>query len=427
MQIVRYSIIFIWCIISGLVYAGNASYSAFNELINQKIHPYVQIKFANNYINTFYVSTTLTGSGTVSASARAAQVASGGASSSTAVLRSRYILPYKPGIGSCAILSAVFGSPAANNVQLIGVGNFNTSVTPTFANLQDGFFFGYNGTTFGIFWYYNSTLPASYTPGTPGGFIPKSSWNGDVMDGTGSSGVTLTTTDGNLYKIQYQWLGFGCIKFYIANPADGSWILVHTIQYPNTDASTSLVNPFMYLWASSSNTTNTSNITVQIMAMSGAIEGAVNHYNDTRNAVWHSGSVSSGSTNNFLTIQNNATFNGLPNMVMVYPDFFVAMATGITSFTELRFQLNSTVTGASFVNVGNNSCVAYDITGTTVSNAGVQNNYLSFYIDANNPFIVVDLRLYGLHLGPSDRLIVQTQGVASTMTLYMGFSWTESF
>ena len=55
------------------------------------------------------------------------------------------------------------------------------------------------------------------------------------MNGTGSSGMTLAPTNGNVYQITYTYLGFGNVFFYIISNITGLFILVHVFQYANTN------------------------------------------------------------------------------------------------------------------------------------------------------------------------------------------------
>lgn len=43
--------------------------------------------------------------------------------------------------------------------------------------------------------------------------IPQSSWNVDRLDGTGSSGLTIDFTKGQIFTIDYEWLGLGRVRF----------------------------------------------------------------------------------------------------------------------------------------------------------------------------------------------------------------------
>lgn len=184
----------------------------------------------------------------------------------------------------------------------------------------------------------------------------QASWNGDTLNGSGASGMNLTTTDGNVYKIQYSWLGFGVIKFYVQSSVDvGAWILAHTIQYPNAHTATSLNNGSLRLWAESYNTgTAASGITLHTSSLSGFIEGRTNPYNVTRNSIVTASITPAASPQNLLTIQNtqaagsptNPLFNSITSQVMIYPDFLAVLNTaGAGSNDAIRIYLTTGVTG----------------------------------------------------------------------------------
>ena len=100
-------------------------------------------------------------------------------------------------------------------------------------------------------------------------FIPQSSWNVDRFDGTGPSGQTIDPTKGNVYSVQFQYLGYGNAYFYIVNGLTGRPQLVHVVRNANTRTSTNLRNPNLYLvWESRNTGTGTS------VAMRGASGGA---------------------------------------------------------------------------------------------------------------------------------------------------------
>lgn len=43
----------------------------------------------------------------------------------------------------------------------------------------------------------------------------RADWNGDELDGTGPSGLTLDPADGHIYQITYTWYGYGVIEYRI--------------------------------------------------------------------------------------------------------------------------------------------------------------------------------------------------------------------
>jgi hypothetical protein len=55
-------------------------------------------------------------------------------------------------------------------------------------------------------------------------FIPQSEWNGDKLDGNGSSGITIDPTKGNVFQILIQYLGFGGIVFQVEAINEGNKI-----------------------------------------------------------------------------------------------------------------------------------------------------------------------------------------------------------
>ena len=239
------------------------STTAFGELAVQQIIPQVQIHFPYN-LNTEIINTTTSGSGSVTHSGQFAVISSGAATSSGSALFSNRYLEYHPGIGALCRFTAIFDTAVSGNTQIAGCGN-----------ATDGFFFGYNGTTFGI-------LRRS---GSSDNWIAQTSWNIDKMDGTGPSKMTLDTTKGNVFQIQFQWLGFGSITFSLENQYSGQLIPVHRISYSNQNTSTSINNPSLPFQAESLNTTNNTDIQLKVPSIGMFIQGQISTTSFTRHAI----------------------------------------------------------------------------------------------------------------------------------------------
>lgn len=62
--------------------------------------------------------------------------------------------------------------------------------------------------------------------------VYQSNWNGDPLDGTGASGITLDPTLDQIFWVDIEWLGVGSVRcgFII----DGQFILCHTFNHANT-------------------------------------------------------------------------------------------------------------------------------------------------------------------------------------------------
>ncbi|HEY0891798.1 MAG TPA: hypothetical protein VGE32_02005 [Cellvibrio sp.] len=399
-----------------VVHASNFSSnaSAFGETLFAMPTIWAQLQFPYN-LNTDYVTTTTTGTGaSVTQATNLASLTTGNVLASSATMTSNKRLHYHPGQGAVCMFDAVFTTGTANTSQIIGMGN-----------TQDGFFFGYSGATFGIIQRVNSVDT----------LIPQTAWNGDKMDGTGKSGVTLVKTNGNLYKIQMQWLGFGAIKFYIVNPDDGTFILVHTIKYANANTTASLLNPSLQLYAFVSCTALfTAAVTLKTSSMVGMVEGNINTGLDTRNAVTSfnpfPGTLPKNLTTTFanvLGIRNNPTFQGKTNQVMIYPDQITFMNTIAAAASSMIYTLilnPTTVTGQTYTQINaNTSVVSYDVAGTTVTGGKI---LMTFYVNGSSS-MVLDLTDYQLQLSPGDQLIIAGRTVAGTGNAFVGISWKERF
>lgn len=66
--------------------------------------------------------------------------------------------------------------------------------------------------------------------------VPQSDWNGDKLDGTGPSGITLDLTKAQIYWMDLEWLGVGSVRMGFV--IDGVFILCHTFQHANIITST---------------------------------------------------------------------------------------------------------------------------------------------------------------------------------------------
>lgn len=164
--------------------------SAFGTLLVSDMTPSVQLDFVYNYVNTQTGVATTANSATVDGNGGRLRLQSGTNAAGSAIFNSRRIAKYRPGEGMLARFTAVFTTGVASSTQIAGVGN-----------TVDGYFFGYNGATFGILHRNNSSDT----------WIAQSAWNGDkfklgatangspafaaINGTTADSGVTITSAN----------------------------------------------------------------------------------------------------------------------------------------------------------------------------------------------------------------------------------------
>lgn len=204
-------------------------------------------------------------------------------------------------------------------------------------------------------------------------FIPQSTWNGDVMDGTGPSGSTLDLTKGNVFQIGVQYLGYGAITFDIeVAPTDGNnaeFVTVHTIKAPNTLTKTTFGNPAFPFTLAAYSAGSTTNITTACGSFAGFVEGEKSLQGNRFSYFNILTTVAATNLQALFTVLNMRTYAGRTNQaVIVVTD--VAGALKHSSPTILYLIRQGTLAGnPSFTQYATNSCSAWDTAATTVTYA----------------------------------------------------------
>jgi len=203
-------------------------------------------------------------------------------------------------------------------------------------------------------------------------WIPRASWNADVMDGTGLSGNTLVEQYINAYKIRIEYNG--AITFHIKTitvrniPA---YTLVHSILYLNTVSTVNIIQPCFPFTASAVSAGSTTNVSVSVGSISGFVEGTTPlrgpfyTYTKRTNNV-----ISTSSYYSFFTIRNDWTFGfsaatNRANQIVVY---FTGLSVANDDNTPISFYLikNATLVGTpNFIQYSTSSCCYWDNAATT--------------------------------------------------------------
>lgn len=136
-------------------------------------------------------------------------------SGSTAVAQTYRVFPYQPGKSFLTMQTFTMAAAQTNLVQRVG-----------YFGARNGVYLeqGPNGVTFVI---------RTYTGGSVNNtrYVTQSNWNGDKMNGSGPSGVTLDLTKTQILWFDLEWLGVGNVRCgFIVN---GQFIVCHTFQNSN--------------------------------------------------------------------------------------------------------------------------------------------------------------------------------------------------
>ena len=245
----------------------------------------------------------------------------------------------------------------------------------------------------------------------------QTSWNKDKCDGTQHL-PSMDWTKGNVFEIQYQWLGFGRINFLVEDPSDGEYNVVHTIDYANANTTPTIYNPTLPLYASVKNTSNTSDIILRSASMGCFTEGKTNgghlHFgiSATKTGITTEAPI--------LTIFNKTIYNGKQNRARIKIQFLDIAAEG-TKTSNIKFYLNPVLTGASYTEIdANDSIVEYD-TSATAATGGIEQFASGLGKSDSRGF---NLSTSSFALNPGDHLTL-TATSASAVEIDVGINWEE--
>jgi len=262
------------------------------------------------------------------------------------VVRQTYrVFPYQPGKGLELMATFVMNAGKANLRQRVGY--FNTG---------NGLFFQLDGTS-------KAFVLRTSTSGAPSDArtVTQANWNGDKLDGTGASGLTLDITKAQILYADFEWLGVGSVRCgFVIN---GEIIICHTFNNANDLDKvymTTAILPVRYEIENLDNTGSSSTLT-QICSTV-ISEGG---YQQKTALTWaRRTTVLTGVTTTFVplvSIRLKSTNLG----AVVLPSIFHAIPIGSTLDYELALVKNATLTGAAWVSSSNN--VEQDTTATAMT------------------------------------------------------------
>jgi hypothetical protein len=339
---------------------GGTNVDAFGRL--RVSTPYTLFDSQNRYgsDNQFNTATTGTGSATfvTNQSSVAMAVTAGGVGS---VVRQTYRnMLYQPGKGLLVLATFVMDSSnSANLTQRVGY--FNT---------QNGVFFQkIDGT--------NSFVLRSYTSGTASDArtVNQADWNGDKLDGTGASGLTLDLTKPQILWMDFEWLGVGSVRCgFIIN---GEYIVCHTFEnanvYGTTVYMTTAILPVRYEITSTSALAATLTQVCSSVISEGGFEAISVEHVARRTTIFNT----INTTANFFPIVSIRLASTALGAVVI-PKSIQFQPTTLQNY-EIALIKNPTLTGASWAAVSSDANVEYDVSATAISAAGtiVQNGYIA--------------------------------------------------
>ena len=250
------------------------------------------------------------------------------------------------------------GSNSANLTQRVGY--FNT---------QNGVFFQKVDGTF-------SFVLRSYVTGSASDArtVNQADWNGDKLDGTGPSGLTLDPSKAQILWMDFEWLGVGSVRCgFVIN---GVFYLCHTFNNANLISNvymTTAVLPVRYeITSTSAVAAYLKQICSTVISEGGYEQASIEHVARRTTVL---GTINTAA--NFIpvvSIRLSSTALG----AVVIPTGVKFQPTTLQNY-EIALIKNPTLTGASWTAVSSDPNVEYDVTATAISAAGtiVQTGYIA--------------------------------------------------
>ena len=206
--------------------------------------------------------------------------------------------------------------------------------------------------------------------------IAQSNWNGDKLDGTGESGLTLDISKAQIMWADIEWLGLGTVRLgFVIN---GTLVHCHSFHHANLVSTTYITTASLPLRYEIENTAATSGASTLKQVCSTVISESGYELQGSQLAA-------SVPVDSPRTLGTAGTFYPVVSLrlkstrldAVVILSALSAMAISTGNF-NWRVNIGGTTTGGSWVSAGTDSAVEYNISGAShAGGASVANGFLS--------------------------------------------------
>lgn len=248
-------------------------------------------------------------------------------------------------------------------------------------------------------------------------FVAQSNWN---VNNLSTWSTPLDPTNGNVFQIKYQYLGFGDIDYFVEDPQTGGFVNVHKIKWANSSANTSITNPSLRFGMYAASVGTTTSVTTECASCALFVEGVPTKTRNPR-AVKNTQTITTSGYTNILALRNRKTYNSKNNQVEIEP-ININIANESTKNAVIELRGAPTFSGdTNFTNVGNNLVSDVDTTNNTISGGRL----LASFAVGGGESVDVNLKDFQIRIPPT--LIISiaaelTSGsnspVTATLTYY---------
>jgi len=287
--------------------------------------------------------------------------------------------------------------------------------------------------------YFGQDITGIYVASITGGVetkIYQANWNGDKLNGAGTSGNALIFANGAISQIDFTWYGYGDIKFsfliFNTTTLKTQKVIVHTIKI---NSAASIIDPNQPLKFEVGNgaTSNTDfSLFVgghQFSVVAGfsdpqkrLISELLTNYTTALNTNWQP----------LIAFRKKATFNGRANSVNGSLENFEVAADGEV---ETRITIGGTTSNLAFVNPtgvpATESAVETKVTGVTALTTSVDGNPSDYgFVNANNKAAGFSVNNVQIVLGDSVEVILwvrRLSAAGAVIIKHAHLTWKEEW
>lgn len=206
-------------------------------------------------------------------------------------------------------------------------------------------------------------------------WVTQANWNGDKLDGTGASGITIDPQYGNVFQIGIQYLGYGSISFQVevgGGTNNPDFVTVHTLRFPNSQTATNVSQPSFPFTISAYSAGSTTDVWVATASFAGFHEGN-KYFTGVRSTYNRETNGFVGSTSNtyypIFTVRNSYTHSHSitlrANQSVIN---LLSMSVSQDDATPVGFFIirDATLVGTpNFTKFSSNSCTYWDVAATS--------------------------------------------------------------
>ena len=268
------------------------------------------------------------------------------ASGSEVIRETTKIFSYQPGKSLLVLNTFVMATAKTGLRQRVG-----------YYGAANGYYLEQDGTT--VSFVERSSVSGSLV-NTP---VPQVSWNVDPMNGSGPSGITLDLTKAQILFMDLEWLGVGTVR--IGFVINGNFYVCHKFQHANIIASTYITTSSLPLRYEITNTGVTSGASTLKQICSTVLSEGGYELNGLQQAIGIPINTprTLGTAGTFYpVISLRLKSTRLDGIVILSALSAMPITTGNYNWQLIA---TGTTTGGTWTSAGANSCVEYNITGTT--------------------------------------------------------------